>query len=148
VHAGDGAGEVVEIDLGVSGDGPRPVGDGGSEAGDLQAGYRKRGTHGVEGVVGDGGYVFSVDQTQFEVFPTEFAVGFDLGLDIASGFVGDSGKIHVLFLAASRFERGRVSCGRRMLEAQPYRLADNMFKVAPLNTDDDFVVFFGADAGI
>jgi hypothetical protein len=35
-----------------------------------------------------------------------------------------------------------------MLEAQPYRLADNMFKVAPLNTDDDFVVFFGADAGI
>ena len=96
-HAGDGALDFGESDVEVAGDGFAPVADEGAELGDGDAGFVELVGDAVEFVFGEFVNVAAIDASGGNFVPADFFGGFDLGGEVAGGFVGKSGEIHGTF---------------------------------------------------
>ena len=94
LHARDSAFDFGESDVEVAGDGLAPVADEGAELGDGDAGFVELVGDAIEFVFGKFVNVAAVDPTCGNFVPADFFGGFDLGGEVAGGFVGKSGEIH------------------------------------------------------
>ena len=99
LHAGDGALDFGKSDVEVAGDGLAPVADEGAELGDGDVGFVKLVGDAVELVFGELVDVAAIDAARGDFVPANFLSGFDLGGEVAGGFVGKSGEIHGPLLA-------------------------------------------------
>ena len=97
LHARDRAARLLEVllEVGVALDRLAPVGDGRAEAVHVHAGLVEGGGGAVERLVGEVVDVDAVDAAGLDVAPAELLGGGDLAREVAGGFVGESGEVHV-----------------------------------------------------
>ncbi|MGI6459302.1 MAG: hypothetical protein ACOX5J_04280 [Candidatus Hydrogenedentales bacterium] len=100
---GNGPFQVVDVDLRVAGDGPRPVGDGAAETGHLHAGGRETFSWTSSSLASETAVMFSPSTRRSSMcVPPQFLVRPDLRVDGLAGFVRDAGIEHGELLAVLR----------------------------------------------
>ena len=97
-HPGNRLLQVINVDLGVTGNRTCPVGDSAAKAGNFHLGFLHRGHHGVKIGVAELGNIVSVHHAQFQVLPTQIFVGLNLDSNGLTGFVTNTGEKHSQFL--------------------------------------------------